>query len=93
MTVGEFKAWLEGYLEGNSKPSTKRIKAQAEKLVAETVTIPSPYPVYQPPYWRQQPYTYWDTGTITTTPTWIVLNDQLTVSYNSDNTVDCVANV
>jgi len=53
MTVNEFKAWLEGYLEDNNNPSIDRIKEQADKIVAEvrfdpSRIDPSPYAPFRP---------------------------------------------
>ncbi len=63
MSVGEFKAWLDGYLENNVDTPAKKVKRIQEKVgeIQETV----PYIPYTPyiPWYPTQPI--W-----ITTPTW-----------------------
>ena len=93
MTIGEFKAWLAGYLESCSATPVKRVKRIEEKLaeVCEPSTI-VPHPVYLDRYIYPQPWTSpyitWTSGTNPelSSTSWTVSNDQIcsgntTVAY------------
>ncbi len=85
MNLGEFKAWLAGYLESCSASPAKRVKRIEEQL-AEVRELPTivPYPVYRNremyPYEWTRPIITWD-NTSTDTTDWkfstnkIVCND------------------
>ena len=84
MTIGEFKAWLAGYLESCSAAPAKRVKRIEEKLVeVREHPISVPYPVYTDRYiyprpWVSPTWTWQVTGTSASNTNWMVTDDRIT---------------
>ena len=81
MSLGEFKAWLTGYLESCSASPAKRVKRIEEKL-AEVREVPAiSNPVYVDRYvypYKQPRFDWFTTGGVDTTDiTWTVSNDTI----------------
>ncbi len=95
-TVGEFKAWLEGFEEGMAGKAPN--KAQWTKIKQRLGEVTEPVPAYTPYYypwpWTHTPWTIWtnngetvgNTGTFTTsnaaTGTYISMGEQEAIDLN-----------
>ena len=62
MTPESFKAWLDGYMEGNPEPDPERIREKAQEIEVS----PQPDPVWVPrplSPWYPQGQWWWTTQT------------------------------
>ena len=95
MNIGEFKAWLAGYLESCSASPAKRVKRIEEQLaeVRESPAISNPVYVDRYVYPYTRPRFDWITtdGIGLKDAIWTVSNDTITCNDATGNTTTTVA--